>query len=221
MTFDPMPYPLPVLYSFRRCPYAIRARMTLKYAATPVELREVVLREMPDALLDCSPKATVPVLVLPDGRVLEESRDIMHWALRMHDPDGWLPGDAVQLDRVNELIDENDQSFKLHLDRYKYPERYPAHAAACYRTQGEVFLQRLNARLDEAAWLAGARMTVADVAIFPFIRQFAQVDRDWFDQTPYQGVQRWLQGFLEADLFTGVMQKYPRWQAGDAVTHFP
>jgi len=216
-----MRYPLPVLYSFRRCPYAIRARMALKYTNTPVELREVVLREMPEALLACSPKATVPVLVLHHGRVLEESREIIYWALSRHDPDGWLPGDAMHLALANQLIDENDFSFKACLDRYKYAERYPAHPAVYYRAQGESFLQQLDARLGGTGWLAGERMTVADIAIFPFIRQFAQVDRGWFDQTPYRRVQGWLQGFEEAELFTGVMQKYPRWQAGDAVTYFP
>lgn len=218
---DSMQYRLPVLYSFRRCPYAIRARMALKYTETSVELREVVLREIPEALLACSPKATVPVLVLQDGRVLEESRDIINWALTRYDPDGWLPENPALLTLANKLIDENDHSFKGYLDRYKYAERYPQHPAVYYRTQGESFLEQLDARLAETAWLAGERMTVADVEIFPFIRQFAQVDRDWFDRAPYRQLQSWLQGFLEADLFTGVMQKYPRWQEGDAVTRFP
>ena len=216
-----MHYQLPVLYSFRRCPYAIRARMALKYTNTFVELREVVLREIPEAMLACSPKATVPVLVLRDGRVLEESRDIIDWALSRYDPNDWLPEDPAQLALVNQLIDENDHSFKAYLDRYKYAERYPQHPAAYYRAQGESFLRQLDVRLDKTAWLAGERMTVADVAIFPFIRQFAHVDRDWFDRAPYRQLQPWLQGLLETDLFAAVMQKYPRWQEGDAVTCFP
>jgi glutathione S-transferase len=213
---------LPVLYSFRRCPYAMRARMALVYSGIRVELREVLLRDMPPAMLACSPKGTVPVLLLPNGRVLEESRDIIAWALASSDPDGWLPAvEGGAQNAASRLIDENDQAFKQQLDHYKYAERYPEHPASVYRAAGEGFLQQLEQRLERQAWLTGERMGVADVAIFPFIRQFAFVDKPWFDSTPYPRLQQWLDFFLESALFLSVMKKYPQWQGGDTITIFP
>jgi glutathione S-transferase len=215
-------YPeLPVLYSFRRCPYAMRARMVISYSCTTVELREVALRDMPATLMACSPKGTVPVLVLPDDRVLEESRDIIDWALTLHDPEQWLPADNRMRAEANSLIDVNDFSFKEQLDRYKYAERYPEHPADYYRTAGEAFLSQLEQQLTRHAFLLCERITVADISIFPFIRQFAHVDKAWFDAAPYPGLQRWLQGHLASSLFTGVMEKYPQWQEGDETRLFP
>lgn len=213
---------LPVLFSFRRCPYAMRARMALSYSGIRVELREVVLRDMPATLLGCSPKGTVPVLLLKDGRVIDESLDIMRWALAARDPDHWLLVDAAtQLADINGLVDRNDQYFKQQLDRYKYAERYPEQPAAEYRRASELFLQQLEQRLAGAAWLCAGRMTLADVAIFPFVRQFAFVDKPWFDAAPYPRLQAWLDGLLESALFQGVMQKYPQWHEGDVPTVFP
>ncbi len=211
---------LPVLYSFRRCPYAIRARMALHYSGTQVELREVVLKDKPTAMLQASPKATVPVLVLPDGRVHDESREIIRWALDRHDPDHWLPA-AADVAAVEALLDANDGPFKDALDRYKYAVRFPEQPAEHYRAQGEAFLARLEEMLGEPAMLAGERPGLADVAIFPFVRQFAFVDRDWFDATGYVRVRHWLDDWLASDLFTGVMRKYPQWHEGDAATVFP
>jgi glutathione S-transferase len=169
---------LPVLYSFRRCPYAIRARMAVSYSAIAVELREVVLRDMPASLLACSPKGTVPVLVLPGGAVLEESRDIIDWALANSDPDGWLQGAGDTLrEQVRQLVDTCDTPFKQQLDYYKYAERYPQHSADYYRSQGQLFLGQLEQYLESCDWLCGDHMTVADVSIFPFVRQFANVDK--------------------------------------------
>ena len=217
-----MPNDSPVLYSFRRCPYAMRARMALSYSGIRVELREVVLRDMPATLLGCSPKGTVPVLLLKDGRVIDESLDIMRWALAARDPDHWLLVDAAtQLADINALIDRNDRYFKQQLDRYKYAERYPEQPAVEYRRAGELFLQQLEQRLAGAAWLCAGRMTLADVAIFPFVRQFAFVDKPWFDAAPYPRLQAWLDGLLESALFQGVMQKYPQWHEGDVPTVFP
>ncbi len=213
---------LPVLYSFRRCPYAIRARMTLCYSGVQVELREVLLRDMPRELPACSPKATVPVLVLPDATVLEESRDIMEWALAQHDPDHWQPQPgSPEAAAARDLIAANDLEFKPQLDRYKYAERYPQHPPAWYRSQGEYFLDDLELRLTRHAWLLGERMSIADVAIFPFIRQFALVDRGWFDAAPRVNLRHWLDGLLQAELFTAVMAKYPQWRRGDPVSLFP
>jgi glutathione S-transferase len=213
---------LPVLYSFRRCPYAMRARMALACSQVNVELREVVLREMPAAMLAYSPKATVPVLVFPDDTVLEESRDIINWALSVNDPEDWMPAAGSEdYAAAKHLIDENDGVFKEQLDRYKYAERYPEHTVEYYREQGESFLKQLDDRLGRNTWLLGERMSVADVAIFPFVRQFAFVDKPWFDQLPWSHLQQWLDTLLQSDLFASVMQKYPQWQEGDAPTRFP
>jgi glutathione S-transferase len=200
----------------------MRARMVISYSGLGVALREVILRDMPASLLACSPRGTVPVLVLPGGRVLEESRDIIDWALAVHDPDKWQPhpGDALCED-ITRLVDENDASFKQQLDCYKYAERYPEHPADYYRSQGEAYLQQLEQRLEQHAWLCGERMSVADVSIFPFIRQFAYVDKAWFDDTGYPRLQAWLNCFLQSGLFSGVMEKYPPWREGDALTLFP
>ena len=212
----------PVLYSFCRCPYAIRARMALACSGIRVELREVVLREMPAALLACSPKATVPVLLLPDGRVIDESRDIMEWSLAENDPQQWLPGAGEGvLEALNQLIGANDHSFKQHLDRYKYADRHPQHPASVYRAEAERFLQQLEWNLRQHGWLLGERMGLADVAIFPFVRQFALVDKAWFDRTPYPRLHAWLNHFLESALFLQVMKKYPQWRDGDTLTLFP
>jgi glutathione S-transferase len=196
--------------------------MTLYYSGVQVELREVVLRDMPCELLTCSPKATVPVLVLPDGSVLEESRDIMEWALAQHDPDYWQPQPgSTEAAAAQELIAANDLEFKPQLDRYKYAERYPQHTQAWYRAQGERFLDDLDQRLTHRDWLLGDDISVADVAIFPFIRQFALVDRAWFDASPRLNLRHWLDGLLQAEVFTAVMHKYPPWRSGDPAALFP
>ncbi len=212
----------PVLYSFRRCPYAMRARMALSYSGICTEIREVVLRELPDELLACSPKGTVPVLVLANDRVIDESRDIMLWALAGYDPQQWLPTQERNVRQcVNQLIDENDGEFKKQLDCYKYFERYPEHPQTVYRAAGERFLLRLEQRLCESDWLASDVMTLADVAIFPFIRQFAHVDKAWFDTAPYPRLQGWLAGLLDSALFNGVMEKHAPWQPGNKPVQFP
>lgn len=197
---------LPILYSYRRCPYAMRARMAIWAANIQVEVREISLREKPAHLLQISPKGTVPVLQLPDGTVLEQSLDIMQWALAQSDPQGWLNADS---EAVNALITINDGDFKKALDRYKYPDRYPEHAQQVYREQGEQFLQRLEAALEQHDYLLGDKPSMADVAIFPFIRQFAAVDADWFASSAYPKLRVWLDGWLQSPLFVEVMQKFP------------
>lgn len=193
----------PILYSYRRCPYAMRARMALRYAGISVETHEVVLGDKPRHMLAVSPKGTVPVLVLPDGKVIDESLDIMAWALAQQDPDGWLTDNRL----FQELITENDSSFKRALDQYKYAARFPEQSAEVYRQQGERFLARLEALLSEHAYLLSEKLTQADVAIFPFIRQFSMVDTDWFAEAPYPHLRQWLAGLLASELFNGVMQK--------------
>lgn len=199
---------LPILYSYRRCPYAMRARMALSYADIPVEIREISLKQKPAHMLQVSPKGTVPVLVLPDGQVIEQSLEIMHWALQQHDADGWLSADPQH---AALLIAENDGAFKQHLDRYKYAVRFPEHSAEHYREQGELFLAKLEQRLQQRAFLVGDAISLADIAIFPFIRQFAAVDHDWFESTGYIKLQSWLQHLVESALFKRVMVKYPEY----------
>ena len=205
----------PTLYSFRRCPYAIRARWALHVSGVVIEVREVSLRNKPEDMLLASPKGSVPVLVLPDSTVIDESWDIMQWALRQHDPDNWLGENDAYLEAAKLLLDENDTAFKAALDRYKYFERYP-HPQSFYRAQGEVFLRQLESRLRSKRFLLSDTLSIADAAIFPFIRQFAEVDTDWFAQSPYPALQCWLTNFLHSDIFASVMKKYPVWQAGHA-----
>ncbi|AZD22052.1 Glutathione S-transferase N terminus [Pseudomonas chlororaphis subsp. aurantiaca] len=197
------------LYSFRRCPYAMRARLALRYSGVPLEIVEVSLKAKPAEMLALSPKGTVPVLSV-DGRVIDESLDIMRWALAQHDPQDWLLKDDMPAQqRIEALIAENDQVFKLHLNRYKYAERYPEQPMEYYRSQGEVFLRQLDELLSQRDYLLAEHPSLADMALAPFVRQFAHVDREWFAQTPYRNLQRWLQRFLESELFTQVMAKPP------------
>jgi glutathione S-transferase len=206
---------LPVLYSFRRCPYAMRARLALYASSVAVELREVSLRDKPASMLAASPKGSVPVLVLPDGRVIDESWDIMKWALHRHDPHGWLGTDDHYIEAAIPLVSENDTSFKHSLDRYKYPDRHPAHPQSDYRQQAEVFLLNLESRLSTSSYLLGNEFSIADAALFPFIRQFAEVDKDWFAQAPYGSLQRWLKDILGSQGFAAIMGKYAIWHPGD------
>jgi len=202
----------PVLYSFRRCPYAIRARLAIKYAQIKIELREVQLKNKPDSMLRLSPKGTVPVLLLPDSHVVDESLDIMQWALAVNDPDNWRLMDHVNAGAIaDQLIQQNDTTFKQALDRYKYSDRYPQHPFSDYRRQGEEFVATLDKLLIQSPYLVSDHLSMADIAIFPFIRQFAYVDIHWFEQTPYAAVQSWLRHLLDSDLFANVMQKYPPW----------
>ncbi len=211
----------PTLYSFRRCPYAMRARLALHASGVVVEVREVSLRNKPEDMLLASPKGSVPLLVLPDGSVIDESWNIMQWALRQHDPDNWLGENDAYLNVAKPLLNQNDITFKAALDRYKYFERYPEHPQFFYRAQGEVFLQDLENRLNTNAYLVSGAPSIADTAIFPFIRQFAKVDQDWFAQSPYSSLRHWLKHFLNSTAFAAVMNKHPVWQAGDAPILMP
>ncbi|GAF52365.1 glutathione S-transferase [Psychrobacter sp. JCM 18900] len=178
---------LPRLYSFRRCPYAMRARLGLIFAELPVELREITLKNKPDQMLAISPKGTVPVLQLSDGSVIEESAEIMMWALEKNDPQGLL-NEKISSE-ANALIAQNDNEFKQWLDRYKYADRHPEMTQTEYRQKGEVFLQDLEALLTKNTYLLGNNVTVADIGIMPFVRQFAHVDRNVFYKLPYPKLQ--------------------------------
>ncbi|WP_375206038.1 glutathione S-transferase [Hyphococcus sp.] len=195
----------PILYSFRRCPYAMRARMAIAASGTPVRLREILLRDKPEEMLAASPKGTVPVVV--DGkRIIDESLDVMNWALAQNDPEDWLSR------KDDGLIAENDGPFKHHLDRYKYSTRYEDADAEEHRAAGFEFLQKLEARLAHSDYLHGAERGFSDIAIFPFVRQFRIADKDWFDAAPIPNVQRWLKTLMESVLFKSVMEKYPLWK---------
>jgi len=215
--------PRPILYSFRRCPYAMRARMAIARAGIECRLREVVLRDKPAEMLEASPKGTVPVIVETDGTIIDESLDVMAWALNRNDAGDWLRPEQGSRAEMDALIAECDGPFKHALDRYKYPNRYEDEGVNCdeQRALGLRFLERLNAQLDQRANLFGDRVSYADIAIFPFIRQFANTDRTWFDALDLPRVQAWLETQLESALFKSVMPKYAQWKTGDEEPVFP
>jgi len=208
---------LPVLYSFRRCPYAIRARMALAVAGMAVELREVLLRDKPEAMLEVSAKGTVPVLQLPDGWVIDESLEVMDWALTQNDPEDWADTSAD----TEALIAYCDGPFKGWLDKYKYADRHPEQSQGVYRERAEEFLALLEQRLAGREFLGGQRVTRGDVAVFPFVRQFAGVDPAWWRGAPYPKLRRWLEFWLASDTFTGVMGRYPLWRPDQPPILFP
>lgn len=212
---------LPILYSFRRCPYAMRARLALAISGQVCELREVVLKNKPRALLQASPKGTVPVLVLPGGEVLEQSLDIMLWALEHNDPGGWLaPSHGSRADMLA-LIAQCDGPFKQALDRCKYPSRYPASDPASARAEAVRWLQHLEARLQAQPFLCGDHAALADMAIGPFVRQFAAIDAVWWQAQPWPRVQAWLAQWQNSDLLARVMDKLPAWIEGTEGVAFP
>ena len=217
----PVAAPCSVLYSFRRCPYAMRARLAQSASGTVCELREVVLAHKPTALLQASPKGTVPVLVLPDGGLLEQSMNIMLWALRRNDPQQWLPATAQGMEAALQLIAWCDGDFKAHLDRYKYPSRYALTDGLADRALAAQSLETLNKRLASHRHLMGETFGLADAAIAPFVRQFAHTDPAWFASQPWPALQQWLAGFEASDNYARVMVKFAAWTEGQSVQLFP
>ena len=201
----------PVLYSFRRCPYAMRARMALIQSGIDLEHREILLKNKPPSMLEASPKGTVPVLVLPDNTVFEQSFDVMLWALQQNDPQNWLGDNNAFLKQGLPLIEQCDGAFKSALDRYKYADRHPLSAEE-YRQQAMPFLTQLDELLQQNRQLLTDKITIADVAIMPFVRQFAAVDRAWFDQCGLSGLGNWLDQLIDSPLFEKAMQKHSLWQ---------
>lgn len=210
----------PVLYSFRRCPYAMRARLAVRASGQEVELREVVLRDKAPQMLEISPKGTVPVLMLSDGSVLEESLDIINWALSKNDGVNWLNYSDTDIAKMSVLIEEADGSFKANLDRYKYENRFDNVVAQEHRDMACEFLLKLNSKLQGQNYLFGNTFSKADGAILPFIRQYAHVDKEWFWQQDWPNLIEWLDAFLESERFLSIMHKYPKWLEGDAITLF-
>ncbi|RUM91572.1 MAG: glutathione S-transferase [Thiomicrospira sp.] len=211
----------PVLYSYRRCPYAMRARMGLYLSEIQVEQREIEFWDKPVSMLEASPKGTVPVLVLPDGAVEEESFDIMLWALSQRDTHQWLESNGEPPAEQSDLVKQCDEEFKPHLDQYKYADRFPEYPASYYRAQGEVFLQQLENQLQTnkkdkvtGYYLFGTDISLADIAVFPFIRQFAHVDKDWFATAGYPALRQWLMQQMESDYFKAIMKNRPKWEVG-------
>lgn len=202
----------PVLYSYRRCPYAMRARVGLYLCGVQVEQREIVFWDKPESMLQASPKGTVPVLILPNGEVIDESRDILTWAVNQTGlaENKLLP--SAKKGEINNWIDENDEQFKEWLDKYKYADRYPENEQSYYRFQGEIFLAKLEEALNNHDYLVSNELTLADVALFPFIRQFVHVDKTWFASANYPKLKVWLDCHLSADYFKAIMKNRPVWQ---------
>jgi glutathione S-transferase len=198
----------PILYSYRRCPYAMRARMALQYSGIELEHREIELRNKPQSMLIASPKGTVPVLLV-DQLVIDQSLDIMRWAIQQFDPDGW---GNVDDEIAQAWIEKNDGRFKAMLDQYKYPNRHPELDPSAVLDEAlQLMLLPIEKTLQHSQYLLGNKMTWVDVAIFPFIRQFSMVKQSQFDQLPIPATKKWLTKYLESDLFNSVMQKHPVW----------
>lgn len=202
-----------VLYSFRRCPYAMRARMALHVSGAKYEHREIILRDKPAAMIAASPKGTVPMYIKNDGSVIDESLDLAIWALEQNDPLKWLDGYDAQ------LVEQNDGPFKYHLDRYKYASRYDKSTERgavdiTHRDEAEKILSQLNQYVEASSYLTGPRQNLTDIAIFPFLRQFAAVQPQWWQSTPYAALRAWLDTHVTSDLFKAVMVKRPLWKEG-------
>ena len=204
---------LPILYSFRRCPYAMRARMAIHISGQRCELREVLLRDKPPSMLEYSAKGTVPVLILQDGKVIDESLDVIDWALNPNDPDDWQR--SKDKEKTKELIKINDGEFKYHLDRYKYSKRYDNEDPEFHRKKCLKFIESINNELNNSEYIFDDNNSYADIVLLPFIRQFRIADIDWFDALPYNNLKKWLSGFLDSTLLNSIMKKYDLWKEGD------
>ena len=204
---------LQLLYSFRRCPYAMRARMAIHISGQRCELREVLLRDKPPSMLEYSAKGTVPVLILQDGNVIDESLDVIDWALNLNDPDDWQR--SKDKEKTKELIKINDGEFKYHLDRYKYSKRYENEDPEFHRKKCLKFIESINNELNKSEYIFDDNISYADIVLLPFIRQFRIADIEWFDSLPYDNLKKWLSSFLGSSLLNSIMKKYDLWKEGD------
>jgi glutathione S-transferase len=208
----------PILWSFRRCPYAMRGRCAVKQSGVRVRLREILLRDKPDEFLKDSAKGTVPVLRLPDGSVIDESLEVMKWALNANDPDNWL--DVLENEPVfsDDFLGELDGEFKHCLDRYKYANRYDLNKieSLAYREKGFNFLLRIEKSIEKKRFISGSKIGFLDIAALPFIRQYRIADPDWFDAQPIPRIQKMMNEFLNSVLFNSIMEKYKPWKSDEA-----
>ena len=220
---------LPILYSLKNCPYAMRARMAIFYSQNAVVLCNIALNNKPAKMLDASPKGTVPVLVLSEQEpsIIDESLDIMLWALSNNDPSDLLhKEDSSALPNMLKLIATFDNEFKGCLEAYKCAKRYHEDNLIDCRQACEIFIHDLEQRLTEQhltenRFLMSSKLSLADIAVLPFIRQFAKVERQWYLQSPYPHVRSWLNNFLQNAMFAKVMTKYPLWSQHSEKIIFP
>jgi glutathione S-transferase len=192
----------------------MRAHMALKYAGLKIILRDVKLSDLPAEVLAVSPHATVPSLAISENEYMDESWDIVKWAVQQNDPGNWLGENNEYLNEAEMLVEINDFSFKDDLDHYKYADRYPEHPMEYYRENGEEFLEELTELLQQNTFLSADHIAITDIAVFPFIRQFAMVDKEWFDKSPYPELQRWLLAMLSSEWFIEAFKKHETWETG-------
>ena len=215
-----MIYKYPILYSFRRCPYAMRARLALRLCKIQCIIREISLKAKNTEFLRVSPKATVPVLVLPNGEVLEESLDIIYWSLEQNDPSKLKVNNQLGR-KTSKLIELFDTEFKFHLDRYKYSSRYNIQNSQVHRDKAREILVQINTMLEGKSYMGGKNISLLDISILPFVRQFRIADMKWFDNNlGLDNVNKWLNIFLNSDLLASIMTKYKVWEIDDPVTFF-
>ena len=205
----------PILYTFRRCPYAMRARFAIRSSQIIVEVREIKLQEKPSEFLKSSPKGTVPVLITNSGEVLEESLDIINWALNINDPHNWLAKGKLEYQEIIKLLDNLENKFKTNLDKYKYPSRFPGVDQYLYRDKNLCFLKKLNSYLENNKSLNCEYLTLLDYAIFPFIRQFRNVDQEWFEKLNFNFLNKWINQIIDSEEFSSIMKKFKKWEPND------
>ena len=205
----------PILYTFRRCPYAMRARFAIRSSKIIVEIREIKLQEKPFEFLKLSPKGTVPVLITNSGEVLEESLDIIYWALNKNDPHKWLAKGTLENQDITKLLDDLENKFKPNLDKYKYPSRFSGVDQFFHRDKNLCFLKKLNCYLENNKSLNCEHLSLLDYAIFPFVRQFRNVDQDWFDKLNFIFLNKWINQIIDSKDFSSIMKKFKKWEPND------
>ena len=205
----------PILYTFRRCPYAMRARFAIRSSKIIVEIREIKLQEKPLEFLKLSPKGTVPVLITNSGVVLEESLDIIYWALNKNDPHKWLAKGKLENQEIIKLLDDLENKFKPNLDKYKYPSRFSGVDQFFHRDKNLCFLKKLNCYLENNKSLNCEHLSLLDYAIFPFVRQFRNVDQDWFDKLNFIFLNKWINQIIDSKDFSSIMKKFKKWEPND------
>ena len=205
----------PILYTFRRCPYAMRARFAIRSSKIKVEIREIKLKEKPSEFLNLSPKGTVPVLITNSGEVLEESLDIIYWALNKNDPHKWLAKGKLENREIIKLLDDLENKFKPNLDKYKYPSRFSGVDQYFHRDKNLCFLKKLNSYLENNKSLNCEHLSLLDYAIFPFVRQFRNVDQEWFDKLNFIFLNKWINQIIDSKDFSSIMKKFKKWEPND------